>query len=60
MSAHRFGTYHRKDKAPDMFLVAAERLLRHDNIPRSRCRVVTFSTRRGQIPGCSWNCASVP
>lgn len=54
------GTYHQKDKALDMFPVAAERPLHHDNIPRSRCQVATFSTRQGQIPGCSWNCASVP
>lgn len=53
-------TYRRKDIVPDMFPKVAERRPRRDNIPRNRCRVVMFSIRRGQIPGCSWNCASVP
>lgn len=54
------GTYHRRDKVPYTFPMVAGRRSRRRKTPRRRCQEETSSIPRDQIPGYSWNCASVP
>lgn len=53
-------TYHRKDKEPYMFLTVVEHQFHQHNILRHHYQEGMSSILQDQIPGYSWNCASVP